>query len=391
MKNKKAIIASGPGSMRDADKNYKILTGCIAMVWMINGLFCKVLNLVPRHELIVARILGNHYSKPLTILIGLLETGMAVWILTTIKARLNTMVQITVIAVMNILEFILVRDLLLWGKLNSLFAFLFILVICYNEFYLNKKRSNTFNMLSFLKNHPFAVEAFFESSLVITFAVPKEQLQRLIPECLELDSFQDKWAFLAVALVQTKELRPKGFPKFTGKDFFLIGYRVFVRYVNNAGKKLRGLYILKSETDKKKMEWMGNLFTHYNYSTTDIQQTALNNLKEIRSDKSNFIIEIDDTEEEISLPAHSPFADWKEARRFAGPLPFTFTYDPKKKEVLTIEGVRQNWDPKPVRVVNYRFSFLNTLNLGDAVLANAFVIKNIPYYWKKGKIEKWNK
>ena len=32
-------------------------------------------------------------------------------------------------------------------------------------------------MLSFLKNHPFAVEAFFEKSLVVTFAVKKEQLK----------------------------------------------------------------------------------------------------------------------------------------------------------------------------------------------------------------------
>ena len=124
-------------------------------------------------------------------------------------------------------------------------------------------------MLSFLKNHPFAVEAFFESSLVLTFALPKEQLQDLIPECLQLDTFQDKWAFVAVAMVQTKNLRPKGFPKFMGNDFFLIGYRVFVRYNNSKGKKLRGLYILKSETDKKKMELMGNIFTHYNYTTTN--------------------------------------------------------------------------------------------------------------------------
>ena len=51
-------------------------------------------------------------------------------------------------------------------------------------------------MLSFLKDHPFAVEAYFESSLVLTFAVPKEQLQNLIPECLQLDTFQDKWALL---------------------------------------------------------------------------------------------------------------------------------------------------------------------------------------------------
>ena len=147
-------------------------------------------------------------------------------------------------------------------------------------------------MLSFLKNHPFAVEAFFDSSTVLTFAVPKEQLQNLIPECLQLDTFQDKWAFVAVAMVQTKELRPKGFPKFMGNNFFLIGYRVFVRYTSNKGKNLRGLYILKSETDKKKMEFMGNTFTNYNYTTTDINQFETDETRELSSIKSNLAIPI---------------------------------------------------------------------------------------------------
>lgn len=244
-------------------------------------------------------------------------------------------------------------------------------------------------MLSFLKNHPFAVEAYFESSLVLTFAVPKEQLQELIPECLQLDSFQDKWAFVAMAMVQTKDLRPKGFPKFMGNSFFLIGYRIFVRYTNNAGKNLRGLYILKSETDRKKMEFLGSLFTRYKYTTTDITQIEQENTKVISSIKSGFKITLDKTEEDISLPEHSPFADWKEAKRFAGPLPFTFSYNPENKEVLIIEGVRQNWTPKPVRVLDYHVDFLSSLKLENPILANAFVIQNIPYYWKKGKKEVW--
>jgi uncharacterized protein YqjF (DUF2071 family) len=246
-------------------------------------------------------------------------------------------------------------------------------------------------MMSFLKNHPFAVEAFFESSLVLTFAVPKEQLQNRIPECLELDVFDDKWAFVAVAIVQTKGLRPKGFPSFMGNDFFLIGYRIFVRYTNTAGKRLRGLYILKSETNKKKMEFMGNIFTHYNYTTTDILETQKENCTEIKSVQSDFKILIENTDQEIELPQNSPFSDWKTARRFAGPLPFTFTYNAKTKEVLIIEGVRQNWSPKPVQVLEQSISFLDSLKLKNTILANAFIIKDIPYFWKKGKIEKWNK
>lgn len=121
---------------------HKLLNIGIAAVWLINGLFCKTLNLVPRHEEIVARILGKDHSRLLTFLIGISEIAMALWILSEIKPRLNAITQILIIAIMNTLEFLLVPDLLLWGKLNSFFAFVFIFVIYFNEFHLNKKDIN---------------------------------------------------------------------------------------------------------------------------------------------------------------------------------------------------------------------------------------------------------
>lgn len=240
-----------------------------------------------------------------------------------------------------------------------------------------------------LKNHPFAVEAHFDHSLVLTVAVPKDQLEGLIPECLELDTFDDTWAFLAVAMVQTRQLRPKGFPKWMGNNFFLIGYRIFVRYTTNAGKRLRGLYILRSETDKSKMKFFGNLFTHYHYFKTDVSIRTDQSLKTIRSAKSALEIVIEDTSDPVSLPAGSPFSSWKEARRFAGPLPHTFTYNKEDHTVLIIEGHRQNWKPQPVHVHRSTIGFINSMNLRGAILANAFEIKDIPYMWKKGRIEKW--
>jgi len=123
-------------------KMHKILTYCIATVWIANGLFCKVLNLVPRHEEIVQTI--TNVDRPsayfLTFIIGISEVIMAIWILSGYKTKLNAIIQIGVVATMNTLELILVPDLLLWGKLNSLFAFIFILVVYYNEFHLNKKQ-----------------------------------------------------------------------------------------------------------------------------------------------------------------------------------------------------------------------------------------------------------
>lgn len=121
----------------------RLINYIIAGVWFVNGLFCKVLALVPRHEEIVGRILGNTYSRPLTIIIGLSEIGMAIWILTGYKSRLNATLQMIVVALMNILEFILVPDLLLWGRINALYAFLFILLIYFKEFIFNNKPAAT--------------------------------------------------------------------------------------------------------------------------------------------------------------------------------------------------------------------------------------------------------
>lgn len=121
----------------------KILTYFIALVWLINGLLCKVLNFVPRHQEIVSEIIGPDYAPILIKAIGFSEILMAIWILSRIKSRTNAILQIMVIATMNILEFILVPHLLLWGRLNIIFAMLLIAIIYYNEFVLKKQLTKT--------------------------------------------------------------------------------------------------------------------------------------------------------------------------------------------------------------------------------------------------------
>ncbi|MEP7375935.1 MAG: DoxX-like family protein [Chitinophagaceae bacterium] len=114
----------------------------IAGIWITNGLFCKVLTLVPRHQEIVARILGSEHARLLTLLIGAAEIGMAMWTLSGMWKRFNVVIQILAIATMNTFEFFLVPDLLLWGRANAIFAFVFIVLIYYNEFHLVKKNQH---------------------------------------------------------------------------------------------------------------------------------------------------------------------------------------------------------------------------------------------------------
>ena len=85
---------------------HTLLTPLIATIWLINGLVCKVLNLVPRHQEIVAAILGQEHAVLLTKAIGFSEIAMAIWILNGKWPRLNAISQMVIIAIMNILEFI---------------------------------------------------------------------------------------------------------------------------------------------------------------------------------------------------------------------------------------------------------------------------------------------
>lgn len=242
--------------------------------------------------------------------------------------------------------------------------------------------------MSWLKQHPFAVEAFFDRSLVLTYAFPKEKLEGLLPACLALDTFRDEYAFVAAAIVQTRHLRPKGLPRLFGRDFLLMGYRVFVRYVNQSGKRLRGLYILKTETDRKSMELLGNFFTHYRYEQTSVvlRDEGPRTLVQCEPSGLNVII---DREEDAPLPEGSPFSQWKDARKFAGPMPFTFSVEKESRRVVIIEGVRQNWKPRSVRVVEHQIPFVTSLTDATPALASAFMTEKIPYWWKKGVVEPW--
>jgi hypothetical protein len=247
------------------------------------------------------------------------------------------------------------------------------------------------NPFSALSLHPFSVTAHFDFSLVLTYALPATTLAPLLPPMLALDTFHDVTGFVAVAMVQTRGLRPSRLPSFFGRDFFLVGTRIFVRLARPTGGHLRGLYILRSQTDSRAMQRLGDVFTRYRYEPLDVAVTRTP--ERIHVAAGAFDVDVDtkpapdDDDDEDGLPAGSPFATWKEARRFAGPMPHTFSAL-GDDEVLIVEGVRENWRPRPVRVTTATVPFFAERGLPDPVLASAFLIEDVPYRWKAGRRER---
>jgi uncharacterized membrane protein YphA (DoxX/SURF4 family) len=107
---------------------------CFAAVWLANGIWCKLLDGVPRHRDIVARILGEEHAQVLTLLIGLGEVAIAVWILSGLHWKWSCAAQILLVATMNLLEFALAPDLLLFGRFNLLVALGYIAIVAWFGF-----------------------------------------------------------------------------------------------------------------------------------------------------------------------------------------------------------------------------------------------------------------
>lgn len=111
---------------------YSLLTALIAGAWLANGLYAKVMGQVPRHEQIVARVVGVHLAPALTVAIGLGEVALAIWILRGRRPLATAAVQIALVMTMNAIEAWLARDLLMWGWANPAFAAAFCTVVYFH-------------------------------------------------------------------------------------------------------------------------------------------------------------------------------------------------------------------------------------------------------------------
>lgn len=226
--------------------------------------------------------------------------------------------------------------------------------------------------------------------IALSFAFPEAVVRPLVPSVLSLDTFEG-FAFVTVAMVWTRALRPAGLPTALGRDFFLAGYRVFTRLQEPGGRRLRGLRILQSVTDKRFMVWSGNLLTRYNYSHAVVSVREQVNRVDVTTTsatgRTTIDLAVDVSAGDVALPDGSPFPDWAAARRFAGPMPFTFSPE-GDGTVVVVEGSREHWQPRPVRVLHWNVAMFgeSPLSAATPILANAFMVEDVDYRWSAGRI-----
>ena len=123
----------------------------------------------------------------------------------------------------------------------------------------------------------------------------------------------------------------------------------------------------------------------------NIEESREEHSLELKIDSRDQVTDLELTAnlQERALPASSPFKNWAEARKWCGPLPFTFSPEAATGRMVVVEGVRSDWDPRPVSVEVRRVGFFEQEQFHGTtpILANAFYTENIPYRWKSGTLK----
>lgn len=245
-----------------------------------------------------------------------------------------------------------------------------------------------------LRRHPVPIETHFKHSLVVTWAFAPADLEQFLVPGLELDTYTNSegetFAFAAVAMVDLDQLRLAGAPRVLSTAHVMTGYRVFCTMRTPGGKTMRGLRILASQTSNLPSSLGANLTTRYHYSTVKAQ---------VRNayDVLNFTITSRDGDADLDVNAHlndqrlppdTPFDNAHDARRFAGPLPYTFSPDPDG--IVVVKSDRTDWYPTPVAVQIARASFFERGPFAGVPkrLANAFHLADLDYGWRRGELHR---
>ncbi len=255
-------------------------------------------------------------------------------------------------------------------------------------------RTATEAVLTPLQRHPIPLQAHFRHSLVVIWAYPPEVLTAFLVPGLELDTSTDAAgttsAFAAVALVELDQLRPGRLP-FSGAGVqVMAGYRVFCRMRTDQGTMIRGVRVLGSQSSSWLSTGGANLTTRYHYRTVRAQVSA-------DDDRLRFMITSTDGSADVDLtaalddhrrPDDSPFDDDAAARRFAGPVPYTFAPDPEG--IVVVKSTEPTWTPTPVRVDVTAATFFDHGEFAGVPrrLAAAFHAADQDYGWHAGRLHR---
>jgi Uncharacterized conserved protein (COG2071) len=236
---------------------------------------------------------------------------------------------------------------------------------------------------------PFEANTVWAEAVAVNVAVDPAALRPLVPPVFDLDLHNDK-AFVSLTASRLKDFGVGRAPRALRMNFYQATYRAHVAYTDFRGRRLRGCYFVRSETNSRLMSLTANLlpeFRAHRCGTCPIlmarngDHVLLSVDAEDAAGKVVLVLAMDRPLH--GMPQGSQFASVKEAYDFLVDFYDAFAYDPEADEVLLLRIERGDWDIKIVEPVDHYLGYFSSgpFPPGSATLDSVFYFRDVPYRW----------
>ncbi|MEX2315616.1 MAG: DUF2071 domain-containing protein [Pirellulales bacterium] len=236
---------------------------------------------------------------------------------------------------------------------------------------------------------PFAANTVWEHAICANVRVRPEALRPLIPPQFDLD-LHDGWAYVSLTASRLKDFGAGPVPRALRKNFYQATYRAHVVFTDFRGRKSRGCYFVRSETNSQIMSLVANLlpeFKAHHCSTYPILMARQGDHLLLSVDSGDdpagkVVLVLDAARPLDRMPDGSCFRSIDEAYSFIVDFYDAFSYDPRTNEVFILGIERGDWHIQVLEPVDYYLGYIAAGPLaGHAELDSVFYFRDTPYRW----------
>ena len=219
--------------------------------------------------------------------------------------------------------------------------------------------------MNFLKKIPIRYTGELHDIVLINFSVDMSEIERYIPVPLRPLNFDGR-ALISMVNVRLKHMRPSVAPPFLDFAYQHIGFRVLLEdAMYNEDRQNKGIYFLRSFTNRSAIAWAGGLLTDYRLEKAELWNYKRN--LDLRCGDEILSYEID----EVRPPAS------RNESLLATVGAIDRAYSILGREVRLTRIVREKWPLQEMRCTHFATSFFRTARLEGAFFVSAV----IPYTW----------
>lgn len=217
--------------------------------------------------------------------------------------------------------------------------------------------------MNFLKQIPIKYIGELHEVKLINFSVDMEELNGPIPPAVKVRNFNGR-ALISMVDVRLKNMHPSFVPRQIHFDYRHIAFRLLVDDGEYNNGESKGIYFLRSFTDRPLIVQGGNWFTNYKLETAEL--IAFENMLELKQGDSYLNYAFKDKQpKEKNEKLKKDIAALDRAYSMNGP------------ELQFIKIVREKWPLEWIDCYHFQTNFFKTAQLEGAFKVNEI----INYQW----------